>query len=510
MTDNKAIMSLFDPGRNVSPQVYGRIQRWSLKLTMYRYTLQFCPTAQHANADALSRLPLPEKPTSVPLPGELVLLIDYLAEAPITAAQLKTWTAKDKLLSKVLHFIRYGWPNEMVDSEMKPYFIKRWKLIELDGCIIWCSRVLIPPPAREHILAELHGGHPGGAKMKSLVCKFLWWPGMDCQIEETVKAYPECQQSQLAPSVAPLCSWQWPTRPWSCLHIDFTGPMDNLTYLVIIDAHSKWIEVFKMNSTTAIATIEVLRTVFARIGIPESIVSDNGPQFTSSEFTKFYELNGIRHVRVPPYHPSSNGLTERAVQTFKKGFKKSSKGSVQDKISHFLFSYRIMPQSTTGTSPAELLFGRPLRSRLHLLKPNLSQNVENKQEQQKLSHDKCAVERIFVEGEKVFVRNYSKVGKKWLPGKVFSVAQRSVKVKLTSGLVIHRHFDQIRKRTVDEPTVEPASECDSKAYTYISVNSDESVVSETVTSPEASAAEPTPHTRRYPLRIRKAPDRLNL
>ena len=92
--------------------------------------------------------------------------------------------------------------------------------------------------------------------------------------------------------------------------------MDNLTYLVIIDAHSKWIEVFKMNSTTAITTIEVLRTVFACFGIPESIVSDNGPQFTSSEFTEFCGLNGIRHVRVPPYHPSSNGLAERAVQTF--------------------------------------------------------------------------------------------------------------------------------------------------------------------------------------------------
>ena len=106
--------------------------------------------------------------------------------------------------------------------------------------------------------------------MKSLARKFLWWPGMDRQIEETVKACPECQQSQSAPPVAPLCSWQWPTRSWSRVHIDFAGPTDNLTYLVIIDAHSKWIEVFKMNSTTATATIEVLRTVFARFGIPES------------------------------------------------------------------------------------------------------------------------------------------------------------------------------------------------------------------------------------------------
>ena len=191
-------------------------------------------------------------------------------------------------------------------------------------------------------------------------------------------------------------------------------------------------------------------------------------------------MNGIRHVRVPPCHPSSNGLAERAVQTFKKGFKKMSEGSVQDKISHFLFSYRITPRTTTGISPAELLLGRALRSCLHLLKHNLSQNVENKQEQQKLAHDKRAVKRTFVDGEKVFARNYSSVGKKWLPGKVIRVAQHSVKVKLINGLVIHRHFDQISKRTVDDPPVESASESDPEAYTYISVNSDEPVVFDNV------------------------------
>ena len=95
---------------------------------MYQYTLQFRPTAPHANADALSRpaaLARKVNLSSVPLPGELVLFIDHLAEAPITVAKLKAWTAKDKLLSKVFHFIRYGWPNEILDSEMKSYFIKR-------------------------------------------------------------------------------------------------------------------------------------------------------------------------------------------------------------------------------------------------------------------------------------------------------------------------------------------------------------------------------------------------
>lgn len=120
-------------------------------------------------------------------------------------------------------------------------------------------------------------------------------------IEETVKACPECQQSQLSPLLLLCANGSGPLgHGHAYVHIDFTGPMDNLTFLVIIDAHSKWIELFKMNSTTATATIQVLRTVFARFGIPESIVSDNGPQFTLNEFTKFCYLNGIRHVRVPP------------------------------------------------------------------------------------------------------------------------------------------------------------------------------------------------------------------
>ena len=102
-------MSLFGPSRNVSPQASGRIQRWSVKVSMYQYVLQFRPTAQHGNADALSRLPLSDTLDTVPLPGELVLLIDRLADGPITVTQLKAWTANDALLTKVHYLIRNGW-----------------------------------------------------------------------------------------------------------------------------------------------------------------------------------------------------------------------------------------------------------------------------------------------------------------------------------------------------------------------------------------------------------------
>ena len=75
---------------------------------------------------------------------------------------------------------------------------------------------------------------------------------------------------------------------------------------------------------------------------------------------------------VAPYHPSSNGLAERAVKTVKEGIKKMAEGSLLDKLSRFLFHYRVTPQSTTGKAPAELMMGgRQLRSRLALVKPSL-------------------------------------------------------------------------------------------------------------------------------------------
>ena len=111
---------------------------------------------------------------------------------------------------------------------------------------------------------------------------------------------------------------------------------------------------------TSTATIEKLREMFATHGLPATLVSDNGSNFTSSEFKEFMKKNGIKHIKVPPYHPASNGLAERAVRIFKEGYEKMEDGSVQTKLSRFLLSYRTTPHSTTGVPPAELLMKRRL------------------------------------------------------------------------------------------------------------------------------------------------------
>ena len=182
-----------------------------------------------------------------------------------------------------------------------------------------------------------------------------------------MKSCQQCQVTRHSPPPAPLHPWEWPQRPWVRIHVDYAGPFLGKMFLVVIDSHSKWMEVETVSAATSAITIEKLRAMFAIHGLPEMLVSDNGSCFTSVEFQQFTTRNGIRHVKVAPYHPASNGLAERAVQTFKEGMKKIKTDSIQCRLSRFLFHYRITPHTTTGVPPAELLMGRHLRSHLDLL-----------------------------------------------------------------------------------------------------------------------------------------------
>ena len=111
-----------------------------------------------------------------------------------------------------------------------------------------------------------------------------------------------------------------------------------------VDAHSKWPEVYIMNSTTTTKTLEVLRQFFSAYGLTEQLVTDNGPQFTSEEFLAFVKCNGIKHVRTTPYHPSSNGLAERFVLSLKQSLKTTK--HLSSRVSNFLLSYRSCPVYT--------------------------------------------------------------------------------------------------------------------------------------------------------------------
>ena len=134
-TDHKPLMSLFGETKAVPSQASGRIQRWALTLAAYEYTLQFRPTEKHGNADAMSRLPLPNIPTTVPLPKEVVLLVEGLQDSPIATDQVQAWTRRDPLLSKVLSYTQKGWPKGEIPAELKPYWHRHTELSVEAGCL---------------------------------------------------------------------------------------------------------------------------------------------------------------------------------------------------------------------------------------------------------------------------------------------------------------------------------------------------------------------------------------
>ena len=296
-------------------------------------------------------------------------------------------------------------------------------------------------------------------------------------------------------------------------------------FLIVIDAHSKWLEVRVMDSTTSSAVISTLRSIFAQFGLPSVIVTDNGRNFTSTEFHKFLKKNGIKHILSSPYHPSSNGLAERAVQSFKQSLIKLKEGSIVDRVSHVLFHSHLTPHSTTGLSPAELLMGRRLRSRLDLLQPDIEAHVYERQSKQQLYSNRHARSREFRVGEAVYVRNFG-VGSKWVPGHICSfVGNVSVDVALNDGRKFRRHLDHIRKRLdsditdhIGQPILEhirepeisldpPASQTNSA-----SVAETEQDVAVTSTSnaiethiPKSSDLSQTTESR-YPTRDRKSSD----
>ena len=188
-----------------------------------------------------------------------------------------------------------------------------------DDCILWGNRIVVPARGRSQVIEELHETHPGICKMKSLARSYVWWPNMDKDLESRVRTCENCQMNRKNPPEAPLHPWEWPSRPWERIHIDYAGPFLGKMFLIMIDAYSKWIEVHPVNTATSRVTIEKLRSTFAIHGLPMTIVSDNGSNFCSEEFEEFIVKNGILHRRTAPYHPASNGLPEGPFRPLKKG-----------------------------------------------------------------------------------------------------------------------------------------------------------------------------------------------
>ncbi|KAK4472137.1 hypothetical protein MN116_000435, partial [Schistosoma mekongi] len=285
-----------------------------------------------------------------------------------------------------------------------------------------------------------HSGHLGIRKMKSLPRSYAYWPSMDRDIETKSRSCWSCLQASKSPAKAEPQPWPKPDAPWSRIHADFAGPIQGRNYLVVVDAFTKWPEVYHMQSLTSEATIRKVSRLFSCFGVPEVLVTDNGTQFMSSAFKRFCSENGITHMQSPPYHPQSNGQAERFVDTLKRALKKEGGDSVPIQVvDKFLMSYRVTPNPAVpeGKSPAECMFGRKVRTIFNSMLPQQRTNKSNGESQQ-------TTIRSFQVGEKVLIRSF-RGDRNWEPCVVERRIGKVLYLVRGNFGTCTRHVNQMRK-----------------------------------------------------------------
>ena len=511
ITDHKPLLTILGPKNGIPSLAAARLQRWALLLSGYSYTIEYKTSASHGNADALSRLPLQESTPVSFSPAPSYFNIGQIESLPVTCDTIQRATRRDPILSKVLQYTKKGWPSQVPDV-LKPYYNRRLELTVEGECLLWGIRVVVPYRLQESILSELHRDHPGVSRMKSVARSYVWWPKLDKSLEKLASSCVTCQRNKQAPPLAPLHPWLWPQRPWQRIHVDFAGPFRGKMFILIVDAHSKWPEIHMVRDTTTTKTISVLRQLFARFGLPQQIVSDNGPQFTSEEFRDFTKKNGIKHIRSSPYHPATNGAVERLVRTFKVAMKAGDGDgrTLQHRLQNFLLTYRSTPHATTHETPAYLFLGRDIRTRLDLLKPGLEETIVKKQATQKEKHDVHVRKRSLLPGDHVLARNKTD----WCPGVILEqIGPLSYRVKV-GDKEWKRHIDLLKK--ISSPSSEDYHLPSPEVSPAQSEQSETTVPSPSVVCPQPIQVDSNQRSdsvtqtseRRYPRRLnRREPDR---
>nr|VZI26827.1 unnamed protein product [Spirometra erinaceieuropaei] len=199
-------------------------------------------------------------------------LSDAIRGIPVTAADIRRATEQDPVLRQAITYVQTCWPTTALAGDLRKLFLRRASLSMADCCLMFADRVVIPSSLRPTVLRQFHAAHPGASRMKSIARSFAYWPGIDGDIDDLVRRCSRCQQAATMPPRQPTIPWQPPKRPWSRVHIDFAGPLNGVSYLILVDAYSKWPEIAPRNPATASSTIAFLRRIFSQRGLPEVLV----------------------------------------------------------------------------------------------------------------------------------------------------------------------------------------------------------------------------------------------
>ena len=372
LTDHNPLLDVMKPTATTT----ARLHRLSLRLQPYKMKLEYKAGIEN-EADYLSRHPQPcENPqhrsrVDNQINFVCVHAVEEYAEEGLTLEMIREETNKDEELQTVISMIACG--REWIKAQQFwPYKLIRDELSVANGIVLRGDRIVMPKKLQKKIINIAHSSHQGIVKTKALLRETVWFPGIDKQVETAVRECIPCQASTRSKSPhAPLKMTPLAEGPWEEVSADFHQIFTTGEYLlVVVDDYSRYPEVEIIHSLSAKTVIPKFDAIFARHGVPKVVKTDNGPPFNGDFFTRWGKSIGFHHRKVTPLWPQSNGEAERMMDTLGKLIRIShqEKISWKQKMYQFLRHYRATPHSTTGLSPAEMLFSRKIRTDIPTLK----------------------------------------------------------------------------------------------------------------------------------------------
>lgn len=445
-SDHKPLEMIHLKNISSAPQ---RLQRMLLRIQQYDLQIAYKPGKEVAMADALSRSPVSESTTI-----DLDVQVHLVQFSEQKQDELREATRSDSELQALNSVILAGWPERQ--SELPPMLRQYWsyrdELSIQNGIIVKGERVVIPTSMQSYILGKLHESHLGIEKTKMRARTCVFWRNCNSDIENMIKSCHICQKSQKKQSSEPLLQHSVPTRPWQIIGSDIFY-LDGFEYIIYCDYYSKFPIVRKIHGkSTADTVVNITKQLFAEQGIPETLMSDNGPQYASYAFKKFSADWDFRHVTSSPHYPQSNGFIERQIQTVKRTLTRSKSAGTDPDMA--LLILRSTPLDCHLASPAELLNARKFKSNLPVKINNTSPNrddiadrLSERQDLQKSYHDQTACKELppLVPGQSVRIRD--EVSKQWEPAIVSSKLDtpRSYQVQTSTGSLLRRNRRSLRE-----------------------------------------------------------------
>ncbi|XP_012946146.1 uncharacterized protein K02A2.6-like [Aplysia californica] len=269
-TDHKPLLSLMK-AKDLD-FLTPRIQRFRMRMLRFTYDIEYVAGKDLVTADSLSRSPLKNNKAE----EETVEVSTIFQSIPISDERLeevRRAQQRDKECREVIQFTQGHWPQR-THGILKLYYAERHCLAVEQDILLHGCRLAIPSSLRQDMLQRIHQGHQGIVKCRALACTCIWWPGMSKGIETLVNNCPECEKHIVLPP-QPLVPTPTPDHPWKKVGSDLFE-WQGEHYLLVVDYYSRWIEIPHLSSLTSKSVINSFKAIFARMGIPRTVLTDNG------------------------------------------------------------------------------------------------------------------------------------------------------------------------------------------------------------------------------------------